>query len=309
MRERKFKAKTVLRVGTAFIVLGVIIYQAIQLTRPLPPIRLPNPNGYDDFVKGKELLSTQRVEIKGATTDELRAYVTRNAEALKFIRLGLARECRVPLEYTQRFISNHLTDLATFKALTRLLVAQGKLAEAEGRTNDAARIYMETIRFSHEIARGGLVIDCLVSFACEAIVVEPLSKIVPRLDALTCREMVDALHKIDLKSESVAEAQKRDRLWADRTSPVPRPLRMVQMIIQSRTLNPLKAALLKAEQKAAAIQHRRRVLLVEFAARAYELQTGKPPEKLDDLVPGYLSALPLEPGGKQSLNWTPILSQ
>ena len=81
------------------------------------------------------------------------------------------------------------------------------------------------------------------------------------------------------------------------------------MIIQTRTLNPLKAALKKAEQKAAVIQRRRRVLLVELAARAYTLEKGKPPEKLEDFVPDYLSAVPLEPDGLQRLKWIPALSQ
>ena|SRR5437867_4730517 len=303
-RRRRLPASVGLTVFSALLLAYLFWPRA---NPPEPP--LPSPNGYDDFLRAKDSFRVQPAEFKNSTSAELRAYVATNSEALKFIRVGLARECRVPLEYTQGFMTNHLTDLATFKALTRLLVSEGNLAEAEGRTNDAARIYLETIRFSHEIVRGGLMIDSLVSFACEAIAMEPLNKIVPRLDAPTCREMILLLRKIERESESVEEVRKRERLWADQTSPVPRPLRMVQMIIQTRTLNPLKAALQKAEQKAAVIQRRRRVLLVELAARAYKLEKGKPPEKLEDLVPDYLSAVPLEPDGLQRIKWIPALSQ
>jgi len=307
--------KTISRPWCLVLWVSLTVFPALLLVCLLWPktnpseAPLPSPNGYDDFLRARDSFRAQSVEVKYAPPDELRVYVATNTEALKFIRTGLARQCRVPLEYTQGFITNHLPDLATFKALTRLLVTEGQLADAEGRTNDAARIYLETIRFSHEIARGGLMIDSLVSFSCEAIAMEPLAKIVPRLDAATCREMIHLLRRIEREPESVAAVQKRERLWADQISPVARPFRIIQMIVQTRTVNPLKAALQKAEQKAVVIQRRRRVLLVELAARAYKLEKGKPPEQLEDLVPDYLGAVPLEPGGLQKLDWIPAQSQ
>jgi len=70
----------------------------------------------------------------------------------------------------------------------------------------------------------------------------------------------------------------------------------------------MKSALQKAGQKADLIQHRRRVVLVELAARAYELERGRQPVKIEDLVPDYLSAVPLEAGGHERLNWSPARS-
>jgi len=44
---------------------------------------------------------------------------------------------------------------------------------------------------------------------------------------------------------------------------------------------------------------RTRRLLIQLATRAYELERGERPKNLNDLVPGYLKAVPRDPSTEQ----------
>src|ERR1035441_3239154 len=82
-----------------FIVVVMLVVAAIVFTfsQPAPPpTPLPQPNGYDDFVKAGEMITDNASDYSTMTQEELRAFVKKNAEALKLAREGLARECRGP---------------------------------------------------------------------------------------------------------------------------------------------------------------------------------------------------------------------
>jgi hypothetical protein len=109
---------------------------------PPPPIKLPNPNGYDDLVKAGEMLVGDLPEcywnnLDDECLDDTRAYLEANSEALKMVRLGLSRESRIPVIYSQAYFATHLPDLALIKRLALTLNAEGKLAENENRIDDA----------------------------------------------------------------------------------------------------------------------------------------------------------------------------
>ena len=56
MPESKFKAGKAILTVCLLVLLGALAYEFAELNRktPLPP--LPNPNGYDDFVKAQKLM-------------------------------------------------------------------------------------------------------------------------------------------------------------------------------------------------------------------------------------------------------------
>src|SRR5580765_4534351 len=139
------------------ILLGVLAYGVVELNRktPLPP--LPNPNGNDDFVKAQKLVLGNPADFERGSLEELRKHLAENAEALKRVREGLAKQCRIPISFSTNYLA--LRSLSDVKRVARLLEAEGRLAEFEGRTNDAARIYLETIRYGKESCRGGVMMD------------------------------------------------------------------------------------------------------------------------------------------------------
>src|SRR4029077_9002226 len=179
---------------------AVLVAVAVVLTLRQPasaPPPLPQPNGYDDFLKASGLTAGDFSNYPVMTADELRPMVATNAEALRLVRIGLKRECRVPLTYSATNFQAHIPDLAGIKRLAQLLAAEGRLAELKQRPADAAESYLLTIRLGQASSRGGLMIHCLVGIAVQAIGANPAEKLLPKLDAKTCRQFAAALEAAD----------------------------------------------------------------------------------------------------------------
>src|SRR5215469_6687641 len=185
-----------LAMGAIFIltVLSVIVFTA---GRPPASPALPNPNGYDDFLKAAALLTGDVGNAATNDHDALQALISTNAETLRLLRLGLSRNCSVHTDSVMTNVGGELNDLAGSKRLAQLLVQEGRLAEMEGRFADAAQSYVDMIHFGNEISRGGFLINRLVGVACEAIGDTPLSKLVPKLKPDEARRVIAELEKID----------------------------------------------------------------------------------------------------------------
>jgi hypothetical protein len=262
-----------------------------QVAVPLPPIQpLPNPNGYDDFVKAGQMVSTNTWNYDEMNEEELRKTVSANAEALSLVRSGLSNQCCVPIQFSETYINNHLADLTGLKRLAQAFVAEGKLAEMENRPNAAAKSYLDTVHFGNESARGGVLIDELVGIAVEAIGTTHLQKVVVRLDSKSCRETATALETLDVQRQTWEEVMQQEHAWSRRTFTGVRYEIARLMSGRSQEKN-----LQKAEQKFNERQIKTRQLFVDLAARAYKLDKGHPPESLSDLVPDYLKAIPQNP--------------
>ena len=258
----------------------------LRSSHPTASSLLPNPNGYDDLVKAGSMSLTQ---LSDPSPDELRALVAKNADALRLARAGLQKQCRVPVDFSMNYMSNHLSDLTLFKQLGRAFVAEGKLAEQENRTGDAAPAYLDAVRLGHECSRGGLIIDMLVGVACRSLGRQGLQGLLANLKAPECREVVHQLEDIDSKSESATEVASHERSWSRRTFGWRGQL--VRLITRQR----LKQSEQKTIGKLQAQQRAERLLLISLAARAYELEKGERPKNVAELVPNYLKALPQDP--------------
>src|ERR1035441_6890938 len=122
------------------VVVGRANVWLIAFTLGRPPARppLPNPNGYDDFLKAATLLTGDVYELSTLNHDGLRALVATNAETLRLLKLGLTRNCSVPTDSAMANVPGMMSDLAHLKSLARLLTDEGQLAETENRYADAA---------------------------------------------------------------------------------------------------------------------------------------------------------------------------
>jgi hypothetical protein len=282
----------------ALIGLGIVAvlaaFVALLELKPPPPLVFPSPNGYVDFVKAGETLSVVAApNSPTATRDELQRYIETNREALQLVRAGLTNQSRVTTEYSPAYLTTHMPELARFKGLAYALVAEGKLAELENRPGEAARIYLDTIRFAHESVRGGVHIDALVGLACEAIGITRLEALSPTLDAKQCRELLPTLELIDANREPFAEVMKQEKAWGRRAFGWRGRIQVLVLRIFRRNL--LTPALQKSEAKFQTMDIRRRRLLINLASRAYELEKGKRPATIGELAPDYLKAIPTDP--------------
>src|ERR1700731_3543575 len=104
MAQKLLKYIVVVLITVNMVILGFVVWG--RKSEPVVP--LPNPNGYDDFVKAGAMLSGKTSDYNTMTKEELRALVLTNEEPLKLSRVGLSRECRVPDDYSPDYITRNL---------------------------------------------------------------------------------------------------------------------------------------------------------------------------------------------------------
>jgi hypothetical protein len=257
---------------------------------PLPPVApLPNPDGYDDLVKAGQMITGNVGNYDEMGQSELRATAQSNSNAIQLARTGLQEKCRVTLDYSAAS-SARLDQLTALKRLAQAFAAQGRLAEMEKRPADAVQSDLDMIRLANDSASGGVIIDQLVGIAIEAIGVANLQKLVDQLDTKTCRDTAATLETLDSQRQTWPEVMQQERDWSRRTFPGIR--NELGRLMSRNTLNKVYQ---NAEQRFEEQQSKTRQLMIEFAARAYELDKGHRPGNVNDLVPDYLKAVPQDP--------------
>ena len=192
---------------------GAVLVALLALTTGRLPASspLPNPNGYDDFVKAGAAVQGNVWEFPDFDHDSLSALVSTNAEPLRLLRLGLTRQCLMPMDSALTNDAGMMNQLARMKPLVQLLAAEGRLREMENQPADAARSYVDAIRFGNEISRGGFLITRLVGIACETIGYTPLAKLAPTLNPDEARTVLTALDKLDAGRVTWTEVQQGER--------------------------------------------------------------------------------------------------
>lgn len=265
---------------------------------PSPP--LPNPNGYDDFLKAAALMTGDVGNTSTLDHDGLRALVATNAESLRLVRLGLSRQCALPADSAMTNVAGLLADLAALKRLAQLLATEGRLREMENRPADAARSYVDAIRFGNEISRGGFIINRLVGIASEAIGDTPLSKLAPKLHGEEARSVIAELERIDRAGVTWDEVRRNENRFAQ-----------YQL---GKGINPITWAmtrwehwrsLRRAELRIKRVAAHVRLLTAELAVRCYQSEQGRAPAGLDQLVPRYLQHVPSDPFSGHPLVYRP----
>ena len=274
------------------VILGVAGLMGLVLVTSQTPSRppLPNPNGYDDFIKASKAIarSADDPSLIDLDHERLRVWVATNAEPLCLLRAGLNRLCAMPVEAA--LTNANMNQLADMKKLAHLLIAEGRLRELDNQPADAARSYTDLIRFGNEISRGGWLITRLVGIACEALGCRALAQVVPRLGREDVRLELRDLEKIDAGRVTWGEVRENERYFTRRQlRKYWNPLVWVVAWWQNRQ------ALQGTETKHKLIVARERLVAIELALRAYQSERGRPPTRLDDLVTNYLSRVPSDP--------------
>ena len=282
--------------------LGLLLFWDAE---PLPPLApLPNPNGYNDLVKAGKIVSTNSWNYDSANLEQLRETTAANAEALAFARAGLSNQCGVPVQFSRPYITNHISDLVSLRKLAQAFVTEGKLAGNENRYSDAAKSYSDVVHLGNEAGRGGLVGDEMVGIAIGSLGLEQLRKIADNLDAKSCRDTVKTLETLDAQRQTWNEVMQQERDWRQRAYS---GLRGQVLILYYRLIyyRTVERNFQRCNDTIKTTQNKERQLLIDLAARAYELDKGHPPANIVDLVPDYLKAVPQDPVTDTNPVYTP----
>jgi hypothetical protein len=261
---------------------------------PARPPPLPNPNGYDDFIKAGEAVLGDISDWPVLDHESLVALVCTNAEPLCLLRLGLTRQSVMPMDFSltnnARFLPRGRINLAL------LLAAEGRLREMENRPAEAAQSYVDALRYGNEVSRGGFLINRLLGITCEAIGYAPLAKLAPKLNPDEACALLRDLDKLDVGRVTWAEVQQSERRF--------------MRYQRGKHFNPImwvmgwwqiRQAMQRAETKTKTVVARERLLAVELALRCYQSAHGHPPARLDELTTNYLSHMPQDPFSGQPL--------
>jgi hypothetical protein len=284
------KIRSILLALAVILVLAglAVLVSTTGRTSQGPP--LPNPNGYDDFIKASDGVAGSVWNYFELDRDSLRELVSTNAQSLRRLRLGLTRQCLMPMDSFLTNATGMMNQLADIKRLAQLLAAEGRLREMDNQPADAARSYTDAIRFGNKLSRGGWVITRLVGIACESIGCHALAKVSPKLSPEEARVVLTNLENVDAGHVTWAEVLRSERQYAryqlrNRFSPI----QWIMGWWQNRQ------ALDRAQTKHRIVITHERLLAAELAVRCYQSEQGHPPARLDDLVTNYLSKVPQDP--------------
>jgi len=269
--------------GFGFVVLACLIGMLVWSRLPSPSQLLPQPNGYDDFVEAASRRLGFPPDAKTASTEELRQFVDRNRPVFDLVRTGLRRECRVDLNKSTNYLIG-----TSFTVIAQKFLVEGELALREAHQDDAIRTYIDLVRFGHESARGGLVIDRLRGLAYEKMGLGSIKELAGKLEARPRQGVVQTLQEIEERAEVLDDLLRRDRRWTRQNAGLRGRIWLVL------NWNKVRQTEQKVVQSFKDMQNTRRQLMIDLAAGAYELNTGKRPVAVSELVPKYLKAVPVD---------------
>ena len=288
------KAKITVAVAVAGVLLITGAITMILISKYLTPLQplpaLPVPNGYADLVRAGNMVSNDSGNYPTANAAQLRQIAVANIPALVLAKSALSNECRVTVEFTEPWNEKHLPELASIKRLAQALAAEGKLAEKEGRNQDALASYLEVVRLGNQADRGGVIIDELVGMAVESIGLAELQKLSGRLNTKDARAAAVALAELDQQAQTWSEVLRQEDNWSRRTF-----TGLKNDWIRWLTRVQLRQVFERAEQKLSIVRVKNRQLQLVLAARAYTLDQGHAPAAVGDLVPEYLKSTPQDP--------------
>jgi len=276
-------------------IISFAVLIASNHSAPVPESPLPNPNGYDKFIEAAGMLQGQSDLYDTMSEPEVAALVATNAEALALARSAFSNECQVPVQ------SAGINNLTPFKNLAQTMTAEGRLAELQGHSTVAAEDYLDVIHFGTEAGRGGFMTDALIGAAIEDLGQNHLKNLVNSFGASSCREIANTLEFIDSHRQTWADVlEKEDICQGQHTTGL---LNRFSLWLSSHKEE--SEIRKKSEKLFHEKQGETRSLTVQFAARAYELDKGKPPKSITDLVPTYLKAIPQDPTTGKDMVYPP----
>jgi hypothetical protein len=281
----------------AVVVLAVLLASTSGRSPTRPP--LPNPNGYDDFVKAGGAVLGNVDDFPDLDHASLIALVSTNTEPLRLLRLGLTRQCFMPtasaLTYDTGFLPRE-----RMNGLAQLLATEGRLREMENQLAGAAQSYVEAIRYGNEMSRGARFTSRLVGIGCEMTGYTPLAKLVPKFSPDEAGAVLTALDKLDAGRVTWAEVQQSERrLMRYRRGKQFSPISWVEYWVGYwRGTRQVMRAYATSHNIVVA---RERLLAAELALRCYQSAHGHPAARLDELTTNYLSHVPQDPFSGQPL--------
>lgn len=255
-----------------------------------PP--LPNPNGYDKLIGAAARISPLPGSLRDLAPGRLAEYVEANKPALDDLRRLLDLPSAVPVEMGEDWYIRHSPNMITQKQAAQALAAEATLRQRQGDYAGALEDCLDLLRFSQATSRGGIRPHILSGMACEGIAFQVLGLFGANLELAELRKALTQLQKHDAQRDPWPDVARRTSEWARKSYPISLRLMFWFQSIMPHS-GPTADEKLEARYLKQMTDDRRFVL--RLAARAFALERGRDPKTVEELVPGFLDKLPVDP--------------
>lgn len=253
---------------------------------------LPDPNGYDLLRQAASQIGERLDDYRSLSDAELQSYLEENLAALKRAREGLRLPNAVPVEYDQQWISRRTPVIMGIRRLGHALEVEADLHARRGEIDQALESAMDLVRLGRAAGNKGVVIDFLVGTACEIQGLVVITNLLVQLSSTQCRSAARTLQEMDQTRENLSELFRREKRWMMASSGF---FEYLKEMVEYRTLHPERQNFLGDSAHDAKFRLRAiRSAMLQIAARGFELEHGRRPTNVVELVPNHLSAAPLD---------------
>ncbi|MBL9128884.1 MAG: hypothetical protein JNL97_14625, partial [Verrucomicrobiales bacterium] len=211
------RRRTRLWIGLLLAALVALVLYAARI--PAPPQRdpLPQPNGYDDFVAATKLVRGEFPREDRKDPAATSNFLAENGPALERLRVGLSRASLVnPLDATNA--QARLDEAGGMKTLALLVAAEAQAARERQDWDRLVASASEGVDFGLRLARGGVMLDQMISSAAESMARRPLEEALAVIPAEPAKKAARTLSSLESSRESFARVRLNEDAFVRRTS-------------------------------------------------------------------------------------------
>jgi len=274
--------------------LAAIYWQMLWLS-PLPPNFEGGTTNYERLAQIAERMQATSIhKAPAATAKERSDLIAETAELVQpanFIPYDMTAESLRDQFYL------HTKEAQSFRNLARTIDSEAGAAITRGNYAQASDLTLTNVRLGVMLQRGGTVIEYVVGVAIQGVAQNRFIELRRDLPPEESRRVIATLEHAILEAEDVRSVAKRDRAMGERSYGW--AARLENVIESAGIATNLKPFLQAAVRRNAGM----RLLQTDLALRLYQHDHGELPRDLEQLVPTYLPALPLDPYSGQLLRY------
>jgi hypothetical protein len=284
-----------LLLASCWLVCLALIYGNMLRLRPLPPPFSNQTNHYRRLIDiCQQMRTIEKAGFPQISEPQRQALIAEAIpllESASFVPYDLPQDCGTFEGWNKAYNepAQHVRTLA------RAIDAEAAAAISRGDKDRACDLTLSNIRLGLMLQRGGTVVEYLIGVAVQSIANQRLIAIRGDLSPKKSRRVIEAWNQALAEAESVEAIIGRDAAMSERAYGWAARL---ANIVDWAGLPQVYFAIDEAELRRQATA---RLLQADLAIRFYKQHSGRLPAKLDELVPAYLPALPLDPYSGQPL--------
>lgn len=305
-----------LSITLAVLIAACVVPIGAEMSQPLPqPDPLNEDSGVFDAL-AREAAAAVALNPYGKTDGELRKAgrvdkATLVSQSHEKIRRLVRQNFRVPDPMLGKWDVNTVSgQLAALRGWVGIVRLQARSDEEQKRYVDASERWCDCIHLANGLTRGGDLSHVLTGIGIESAGHDGMASIRGDLPIEQIAKLLPDLIRIDSQRERAVSIKRRadgllerDRGWRYRLAMASPPHLSSEQREDTRTIvAPAVEATYDAIQRRDATH---RLLMTDFAIRLFIAENDRSPIDLDDLVPRFLPAVPIDPFSGRPLIYRP----